>query len=341
MPLSPLFKLHETATPELLRLLESVTLGTNGAKYRHLDTPERIHTADHPLHLSLERNDRVLGNITFCRREDAWYIRYFAFDTGVQGTAKRKSGANGFLKRELQTFFSEALEGSGDFGKTDAFYAYIDPNNEKSLWMSENFGFETIGHLATQTFSRVNTKKAARVERTDDWSELEPLFRSQFGSYQYYFEAHLNKGNYFVLRDANGEIQACAKITKANWKIERLPGKMGGFLTKAIPFVPFLRRVIRPNRHTFLVPEAVIARNNDPKLLNELFEGILSLEKEHLLIWWVDERDTLYLETKDGLRWGLLHKLIGVNRVAIVERRAVESAAKESQPVYTCGFDFV
>ena len=53
---SSLIHIRENPTPAIIELLESVTLGTNGAHYRHLDTREKIYETDNPLFLTLERN---------------------------------------------------------------------------------------------------------------------------------------------------------------------------------------------------------------------------------------------------------------------------------------------
>lgn len=342
MNLSPIFKLREEATPALIDLLESVTLGTNGAHYRHLDTRERIRIADSPLHLTIERNGRAYGNITFCRREKTWYVRYFAFDTLVQGSGRKKSqGKTGKLKQELQQFFDDILDSKQQSDEVNSFYAYIDPNNEKSLWMSENFGFETKATIATQTFSRTKWNKRTKVERHNNWHGVVELTRSAYGNHQYYFEHHLKQGPFYILKDNDGEVIACAKATKATWAIERLPGKMGGWLPKVIPFIPSLRKIIRPNKHTFLVPEAVVVKGDNPAILKELFEGILTLEKEHLLLWWVDETLPLYQSAKNNVRWGILHRLIGVNKANLVVRHNNKFEYDKSVPAYTCGFDFV
>ncbi|XOV66682.1 MAG: hypothetical protein ACFHU9_13740 [Fluviicola sp.] len=342
MKLSPIFKIREEATPELVELLESVTLGTNGAHYRHLDTRERIHAADQPLHLSLERNKRVLGNVTFCRRESAWYVRYFAFDKIFQAAGRQKSKAkSGRLKRDLQDFFEQVIGPEQPFGKVDSFYAYIDPNNEKSLWMSENFGFETKAIIATQTFSRSKLAKHTKVEKVNDWHQVKDLIRNEFESSSYYFEHHLKHGPFYVLKNTTGEIIACAKATRASWVIERLPGKAGGWLPKVIPFIPGLRKIIRPKKHSFLVPEAVIVKNHNPQTLELLLEGMLLLEKEHLHLWWVDEKSPLYLSVKDSVKWGMLHKLVGVNKAHLVVKCNESFHLNNSSLVYTCGFDFV
>jgi hypothetical protein len=331
----PIFKFRTKATEEIVSLLESVTLGTDGAHYRHLDTRERVEEADNPLFLSMERHTKVLGNITFCRREKNWYIRYFAFDSAMQAQGAKKSSSNGLLKKELNAFFDHQLKSD----EVDSFYAYIDPRNVKSLWMSENFGFETIGKIATQTYSSVKKPKLGRVQKDDEPSAIPPEIEAHFNSQEFYFNDQLKKGKHFSIRDSAGEVIAFAKTTSAHWEIKRLPGKFGGTLVKILPYIPFLNRLIKPKSHSFLVPEAVYIEGNNPQLLSELFNGILAHTNERVIIWWIDEQDQLYTSIKSKINWGLLHKIIGVNQVNLVERTLVEKGSIKVN--YTSGFDFI
>ncbi len=334
---SSLLHTRETATTAITELLESVTLGTNGAHYRHLDTRTRISEADHPLFLTIERNEQLLGNVTFCRRDKNWYIRYFAFDNRFQSSGTKKSSGNSLIKCEIESFFQETL----DQQEVESFYAYIDPNNVKSLWMSENFGFKTIGRIATQSFSRVKPKNSSRIEKLPDWNEVKDIVLSNFGDHRYYFDAQTSKPPFYVLKD-NNEIIAFAKVNIATWEIKRLPGKFGGMLTKLIPFIPHLNKIIRPKNHAFVVPEAVWVKNNDANLLEELFEGILFEEKRNLLLWWVDEKDGLYKIIQPKTDWGILHKLIGVSFAHVVQRgNSQQKKSINNKPVYTSGFDFI
>lgn len=331
----PIFKFREAPTEEIICLLESVTLGTDGAHYRHLDTRERIQDADNPLFLSMERHEKVLSNITFCRREKQWYIRYFAFDEAIQAGGNAKSSSkNGLLKRELNHFFEEQLRS----GEVESFYAYIDPRNVKSLWISEHFSFNTVAKIATQTYSSVRKPKMGRVKRDPSPNDIPSEISGHFGSQRYYHTAQLEKGTHYFIRGEHGELLAFAKTTVANWEIKRLPGKFGRGLVKVIPFVPFLNRLIKPNAHRFVVPEAVFVKNNDPALFHELFDGILAHEQQRVIIWWVDENDPTYSTMRSDMRWGLLHRLVGVNEVHLVERSL---DAKPNAIHYTSGFDFV
>ena len=84
----------DTISENLIELLSGVELGTNGAKYVHLDIKERIKQADNPLSFSLERNNRLIANITFCVREKGYYLRYFAFASAFQSRGNKKNHRN-------------------------------------------------------------------------------------------------------------------------------------------------------------------------------------------------------------------------------------------------------
>jgi hypothetical protein len=339
--LSSLFKVRETPTEGIITLLEQTTLGTNGAQYRHLDTRKRILEADNPLFLSVERNERVLGNLTFCRRGTTWYIRYFAFASTVQSgkSGKKVIGGNSIYKKEIAVFFNEVLT-TQTFGKVNRMYAYIEPRNERSMWMGEQFGFEKVATLATQSFSRYSPKSSSRIQKLENWEDVAPVVRSTYSSHNFYHENHIQKGPFYTLRNHSGEILALAATTHVTWEIVRLPGKYGKVLTKIIPFIPLLNRIIRPENHSFLVMDAVCLPSQNPNDLEELFAGILHAENKNLILWWIDEKDSLYNEVKTKLKWGLLHTLVGVNPVDVMERHS-KHASHEDRPVFVSAFDLV
>ena len=331
--LHPIFKLREEPTESIIQLLESVTLGTNGTQYRHLDARQRISEADASLFLSIERNERVFGNVTFCQRDDNWYIRYYAFDEAFQSEGKQKSrSGDGMIKSELKRFFKEVDQ---KHGKT--LYAYIDPHNEKSLWMSEFFGLNKISMLSTQTFSRTKNKKETRVHQYSDWTKFDSLVRSTHAHKSFYFEAQCSKAPFYAIFEKQ-ECVAFAKVNTAHWKFDRMPGRWGNTKLKLIPFVPKINNIIHPEDHYFAVPEAIYIKNNDPYLLEELFEGILSWENANSMFWWIDSKDQLYQNVTNKVSWGPLHKIVGVNEVSVVARGI---GATENTEVFISGFDFI
>lgn len=342
MKTSSIFKIYQSATPEITALLNQTVLGTNGAKYKHLDTNERIQRIDHPLFLTLERNNKVLGNITFCRRQEDWYIRYFAFSSMVQSAGKQKNdNGNSFLKKELAQYFDDLFIGSEAFPPIRSLYAYIDPHNARSKWMSENFGFSTVGKLATQTFSRVYPKKSKGFVSELSQAKIKELTEKHFSDYTYFTNSIQIDDTFCGIQNENNELLAFARYEIVHWEIQQLPGKRGKLLTKLIPFIPFLNRIIKPKKHTFLVPDLVWCKDENTMLLTELFESMLAKENLHLILWWIDEQDPLYVKLKSQISWGMLHKLVGVSPVDVVQRLNPESENLKPNTFFVRGIDMV
>ena len=315
------FSMNDNATDSLKNLLHHTTYGTDGACYRHLDTLDRINELDNPLHLSLIRNGKVLGNCTFCRRSGDWYIRFFTFDSAFRSSGKKnKQEKKSKLKEELTNFFNSALVNGVNEEKVTSFYAYIEPKNVRSIQMSENFGFQKCATVITQTYSRIKPKKSNRFVEIKNWDEIKSSIESNFRNYSYYFDAYTQQGPFYGLKNDKGELIAFCKYNEATWQIVRLPGKSGAFLTKIIPFIPFLNKIINPKKHTFIAPEAVWVKDNNPSLVDELFSGLLHQNNKTLLLWWTDKKDTLFKSSVEKINWGLLHKLVGQTEVNVMRK---------------------
>ena len=340
------FKLSETYTTEILNLLSSVVLGSNGARYQHQHIERRIKQLYKPLFINLERHEKVLGNITFCRRPTNWYVRYFAFDLNLQANTQqpRSKAKNSTLKKRVDTFFEGVFIEPIKIGEEapKRFYAYIDPRNERSLWMSQNFGFYTVAKIATQTFSRIKPKKNKDVIVAEDRHFIKDKIHDKYHTCPFYFTEHTFNETPFYTLIKDGEIVAFAKTHRAEWVIERLPGKNGKVLRNIIPFVPGLNKVIRPNSHEFVVIDSVWCVEHNFEYLEQLFEGILFHEKANTMIWWTDQKDPIYRKNKRQINWGLLHNLNGAQEVELVIKTP-DNKEKESfdSPTYVTGFDFI
>lgn len=330
------FEFSEEITPALVRLLEETTLGTNGAMYRHLDVPDRIYQTDAPLSFSLRRNEHLLANITFCKREFGLYLRYFAFDKRFQSKGKaRQNMQKSALKQAIQEVFTRVT--SDHPGSLNMCYAYIDSRNARSKWMSEQFGFQTKAKLVTQTYSRRFPQASSRLSKERITQEHLQLIKERYGHYTGFFDFYLKQGELHCLRSSDGTLLACAQFTNVRWEISRLPGKMGGLFVNVLPYLPILRKMVQVKNHQFLVPEAVYLVENNPALLTEFLSGVLHLEKRHTMLWWMDERDELYVQMKDKVRWGMLHRILGVSPVDVVVRGDFEP----KEPMFIAAFDMV
>lgn len=337
------FQLEEKVLPEVVDLLTEVTLGTTGVRYKHLDTEKRVQEVDHPLFFYLKRNEKVLANITFCRRDSDWYIRYFAFRTVFQRSSETKTidKSSSILKSEIAQFFSAALDGEINASKVNRFYAYIDPKNDRSKWMSTNFGFQTIAHLATQTFSRIYAKKSKRFQLSEPTEELISLVRKQFNEHTFYFEAFLDKNKYGVLYNDEKEIIAFCRVSMAHWNIESLGGRNGELKAKFIAKIPIVNRLIYPPLHTFVVPDSVWVKDDNPQILTELYESLIAETKANMLIWWTDQEEPLYKSVQKKINWGPMHRVLGVSPVDVVCKSKEEKMDNLKKPVYVVAIDAI
>lgn len=328
------FHLENNLNPALIELLKKTTLGTNGAKYKHLDIEKRVHLLDNPLHYSLKRKEKIIGNITFCNREKAIYLRYLAFDKRFQGTGIKKSNTSkNILKNKIKCLF-EQLESE----QKKCFYAYIDPKNTRSKWLSEQFGFVSQGKLVTQTFSRLYPKLSNNLSIIHDFNEISTIVRNQYRNHHFYFEKQCSLPEFLAIKNENNEILALAKFTKVNWEISRLPGKFGGILTKIICYIPFINKLINPKLHSFIVPEIVCLPSNKSIHLQQLFTSALAHHGVNSLIWWIDINDQIYLENFKKIKWGLMDKILGKSSVEIVVRGKND---KINYPFFVCAFDMI
>ena len=96
------FEQTDHISPDLIGLFENTVLGTNGAKYKHLDVAQSVSHTDHPLSFSLRRREQLIANITFCKRPFGLYLRYFAFDKRFQSKGKARMNPKSQIKKEIE-----------------------------------------------------------------------------------------------------------------------------------------------------------------------------------------------------------------------------------------------
>lgn len=329
------FEQTDHISPDLIRLFENTVLGTNGAKYKHLDVTQSVAHTDNPLSFSLRRREQLIANITFCKRTFGLYLRYFAFDKRFQSKGKARMNPKSQIKKEIETVFQQITAKYP--GNDNYCYAYIDTKNVRSKWMSETFGFQTKAYLATQSFSRIWPKTNPTLKEEHITPELFETIEKSYQHYTAYFTHFFEKGMVYAIFDTNGKRLAFAQFHKVRWEIQRLPGKLGGLQVKLLPYIPFINKLIQPKEHTFLVPEVVCNPSGNIADVQRLFEAVLAKEQLHSLLWWNDTRDGLYQKAQQTFSWGLLHKIIGVAKVDVVVRGDFEP----KEPIFIAAFDMV
>lgn len=316
----------------VLDLLVNTTIGTNGAKYQHLHTATKIHTLHKPHYVTIRRNQKAVGNMTVCERPllvkdkkiDSLYVRYFSFANLFQSKGKKsKKNRQSIFEKYLQQLFTTSnINVHTPEYKSSVYWAFIDPENNRSWNMAERFGFETIGYFSTYAFSRFFPKINKCVDAINP-NEIEAAWDSIKDFYKDYTNlsrTHLFEGdNYFVYR-VNGEIVAGVQVFDIHWRIDVMPGLKGKVLVNTLPYLPFLRRIINPKNYRFLATEGLFWKEGYENKVEELLEGVLALKKRHSFLMWFDDGDDRMITQFNSMNVGLMQKMKADNSIEVLAK---------------------
>lgn len=332
-----MFKLDTEINPGIESLLLKTTLGTQGAKYQHLNTKERIQMLENPLFLSIERNKKTIANITFCRRAKKYYIRFFAFEALFQGSTKYKSQ----VKKRRNQFVVEITQMMNRWLKTggcDQLYAYIDSKNIRSMNMAHQFGFSHQGTLITHAFSRLRPKLNRKIIPLSIDHPAVIHVKNIHAQHTFYFDQEYTTLNYVGLQ-RNGEIIGVVRVLPVSWKIIQLPGRFGKWQVKLLPYIPFLKDYINPKQHDFLAIDQLWVSDYTNKVTEELLEGVLAMYQHKVALWWADEQDPFRQIIDSKIKWGFFDRIIRKSKVHVMVKSQENGGF--DKPFYVCAYDLV
>jgi len=312
---------QEQPTEAIKTLLSNTILGSNGARYRHINALEQLTKLDHPIYFSLMAKEQCLGNITLCQREDSLYLRYFTFHPRFQATlntSKRIKDRDSILKEQINVYLNTLIP-----EKKQSIYAYIEPDNIRSLNMAIAFGFSPSAKIAMYHFSRRLPRESRRFKILT-YDEAIPYIRNQFRNHSYYFENP--KSGIYAAWLINNEIALVTRFHEACWEIKSMKGAFGKLLIKVLPWLPIVNKLISPACHKFLAFDSFLSLNPsiDAKELNAFLSAGLAHFKVHHMMHWVDESSS-HSQYIKGIQWGLLHRILGKNEINLVVKGHAKS----------------
>jgi hypothetical protein len=59
------------------------------------------------------------------------------------------------------------------------------------------------------------------------------------------------------------------------WKIKEMQGMSGGILLKVLPYIPIVKRLIKPEKYDFLAIEGLFVKHEYEEYLYDLLDGVL------------------------------------------------------------------
>ncbi len=331
------------ASKEAIALLKRTVYGTHGPKYQHTGQEKKcLHIAD-PYFFNLWVNENLAGayclsgrvvNIKIGKMK-SYYGRYLTIHPQYMG-----KGYGQLLKRKAVEYMEKVNK------QPYLLYSYIEEHNQRSLKISENEGFLSIGKLDTVIFSRLYPKKDKRFQRLNS-SELIHMLGLLEEAYKDYclvnFEQVYYEQNYFILKD-QGEIIAGVQANPIEWRIIDLPGLSGKIIIKIVPKIPIVKRLINPNKYQFVALEALYFKAGREADLFKLLESVIAHFQYTSALIVLDEKASICKLLKDSGKLGIMNSLkSNISTLVMIQANgfdAINIKAHESQPIYTSSFDY-
>ena len=299
-------------TKALAELLNSNVIGTPGKSmlYQHLEVEKKLDKIANPIYVNLVKGDNILGTCCFCNREtsnsgkrmSSFYLRYFTFKQKYRSSHKKtvhRASAGSELRNEI----NRLLSGEGLAKRVDDrffHYAYVDPENSRSLALCNEFGFKPVRKFSTVIFNRLHPKNNVAVEQLADSAiaDMQERLTSFYKNYTMFsFENLFNRGDYFIIRDEKKNIIAGVQANPDRWKIIELPGISGKFILNLFSALPYLNRVIK-KEYDFITLEGLYLMPGNEKSLAVLLESILAVYGRNSAMLWLDNDSALYKAVK-------------------------------------------
>lgn len=268
---------------------------------------------------------------------EAYYIRYFTFKNkfrsapAIAKNPRRPSA----LKDEIHQLLKGELFGDSN---PHLYYAYIDPDNLRSLRLAKDFGFSKAGDFRTVFYSRFFPKRSAFVSRIqpDEEPTVVGLLKDFYGDHHFLsFENVFHLGNYFVYK-REGVIVAGIQALSEHWRVLELPGSNGKLLLGVLSRLPLMKRLISKD-FRFLSVEAIYCKKGEEDALNTLLEDVLARFQVHSAIFCLDPGSEAY-QAMQKLNRGLLGRLSKERSFAVMAK-AQEMELELRSPCYVSAFD--
>lgn len=322
-------KISKKASEETRKLLKANIIGTPSQSmvYQHRQVEEKLNHIKDPYYVSLYLRNGLVGTCCFCKREvlendepiTAFYIRYFTFRDSFRSDARKKvhQSRNNLLKKEI----GELLNGREfDQKKPHIYYAYIDPDNIRSLNLTQEFDFDAVGMFHTVFFSRFFPKKSRHVSRLkeDEKLQISEWLKRAYGNHHFFSDENIFYQNGYYVLKSKGEIVAGIQATAEKWGIYELPGSNGKLLLSIVSKLPILRRLFSKD-FQFLSVEAMLCKPGYEQDLETLISDVLARNKVSTAVMCLDPKSREYKVIK-SLDCGIMGKMAKEKRLMVIAR---------------------
>ena len=221
-------------------------------------------------------------------------------------------------------------------------YAYVDPHNERSAVLCEEFEFQPVRQYTTIIFSRLfPKKKPAHAIVEVEAESVKGLLKDFYHDFTMVSFENLTQKKYYFIENKKGERVAGVQVNPDQWRIHSLPGFVLTIALGVFTHIPMLNRLISKN-FRFLTFENIYWMPECEKYLEPLFEQLLARYQVYAGICIVDRESKLY-STLKSLSLGLMNQVNKEVHGDVICRfenfSESEKSDFKSKPAFVSGID--
>lgn len=325
--------------PAAIDLLEATLWGTpGGIRYQHLDTRTHLQHLPAPWFLQLHKAQEFLGILALSRRhlqlgpgtDAAYYIRYFSVRESLRRKTDTTTGntteaRDSLLKRIARDFFDHPATMLQADGQTHAlFYAYVTLDNARSRNLCEMMGFQPVRTFTTLAFSRMFPRRSPQVHpaKPTDLPQLQTFLQSTYHNHSFYPHAPLSNTDDFYIYQQDSHILAALKASPVRWRMADMPGWSGKILLKVLPWLPFLNRLINPDKFHFMAVDHIFCAPGHEQAITTLLSHACATHHLYTALFWLDQADPLRTALSKSGSLGLINRLNHVTPISLIVKGA-------------------
>ncbi len=181
---------------------------------------------------------------------------------------------------------------------------------------------ETIGMMASFTFSRIWPARSEQMERlpSGEYPEMLSLISEYYRDYTLFVPDPIFKdGNYYVIRDS-GRVVAGIQYYPVTWRIIDFGSKTGNWFVGLLSRLKWLRKRYNPEEMKLLAFDGIYCEKGYENELYELMEGMLFETGTYVAIIMADIHSDLYSIYMKEKKLGIIHRVLGSFRADIRAR---------------------
>jgi RimJ/RimL family protein N-acetyltransferase len=327
-----------------IAFFESTNWGSSGMVYERKNSNELIRLLKDPYLYAIEQDNTIVGTAVFCHTQprvnnqpyNCYIIRYFAASAAIQGKKLMKYYAGKVMEVVQQEETEKTI-----------YVGCVEKGNLRSYRVVENAGYEKLGLLCVNAFSRFYPKAQPDIARLKP-EEQNLMLDLIYDQYKHHALVHTDylflKDNYFVIRE-QGEIVAGCQYHRVHWAINKMPGFMGKIIMNVLPRLPLISKLFNPKRFEFLAFEGLYFKPGHEKTLLRLFEGLLHHEKINAALFRMGESCPHRKAILNYGKLGLLNSFVKDSGVYIMtsyqNMNEEEIKTLKSLPLYASAFDYI